>query len=243
MLGHGKARLWDSKGGNALRLDRLLSSNVSEDEKREIVGRLMVRRVSGLKINGQLYTKNLYRREWRQGGYRVHDEPMRIVDQKQRLVVGLMQKKVAEILRDERFKNSFQIGMLSSFESFLETVGRRARQMRCWSHPTSTKRMASPRTSTATKGTPRMSAEGSTPTRSPRWSSRIDRGFTARCPTRSLSSTADSFAAAFETGDKVLIFVRRVRTVDELAAKLNTYFESLALWPNDGCPAGARTKG
>ena len=51
----------------------------------------------------------MYRREWRQGGYRVHDKPMQITDPKQRLVVGLMQKKVAEILRDERFNVSIQV--------------------------------------------------------------------------------------------------------------------------------------
>ena len=37
---------------------------------------------------------------------------------------------MAEILRDEKFKNSFQIGMLSSFESFLETIGKRSRAAR-----------------------------------------------------------------------------------------------------------------
>ena len=47
---------------------------------------------------------------------------MSIGDPKQRLVVALMQKKVAEVLQHERFNNSFQIGMLSSFESFLEST-------------------------------------------------------------------------------------------------------------------------
>ncbi len=51
-----------------------------------------------------------------------HDEPMAMTDTKQRLVVGLIQKKVAEILGDKRFNNCFQIGMLSSFESFLESL-------------------------------------------------------------------------------------------------------------------------
>ena len=130
VFGFGRAKLWDSNGAEPVQADRLLSPDVSEDEKRNIVARLLVRRVAGLKIGGRLYTKNMYRREWRQGGYRVHDQPMRIEDPKQRLVVGLMQKKVAEVLRDEKFKNSFQIGMLSSFESFLETIGKRSRAAR-----------------------------------------------------------------------------------------------------------------
>ena len=71
VLGYGKARLWDATSRDVLRVDRLLSADVSEDQKREIIGRLMVRRVAGLRINGRLYTKNMYRREWRQGGYQV----------------------------------------------------------------------------------------------------------------------------------------------------------------------------
>jgi len=43
-------------------------------------------------------------------------------DDRQRLVVALVQKKVAELLGSERFNRSFQIGMLASFESFLETT-------------------------------------------------------------------------------------------------------------------------
>ena len=64
----------------------------------------------------------MYRREWRHGGLENHDEPISIEDPKQRLIVALMQKKVAEVLQTERFNNQFQIGMLSSFESFLQSV-------------------------------------------------------------------------------------------------------------------------
>src|SRR6185503_17536965 len=68
-------------------------------------------------------TKNLYRREWQRGGVHVHDEPIRIEDDRERLVVALVQKKVSEVIGSERFNSSFQIGMLASFESFLETAG------------------------------------------------------------------------------------------------------------------------
>ena len=50
------------------------------------------------------------------------DEPIRVADDRQRLIVALVQKKVSELLREDRFKASFQIGMLASFESFLETA-------------------------------------------------------------------------------------------------------------------------
>ena len=64
----------------------------------------------------------MYRREWRGGGCHQYDEPLQVPDQRQRLIVALIQKKVAEILQDERFKASFQIGMLASFESFYRTA-------------------------------------------------------------------------------------------------------------------------
>ena len=43
-------------------------------------------------------------------------------DDRQRLIVALVQKKVAEAVQDERFGASFQMGMLVSFESFFRTA-------------------------------------------------------------------------------------------------------------------------
>ena len=225
VLGYGRASLRGSNGCDPVGVDRLLSTDVSEDQKREIVRRLMVRRVAGLRINGRRYTKNMYRREWRQGGYRVHDKPMQITDPKQRLVVGLMQKKVAEILRDERFNNSFQIGMLSSFESFLETVGGR--------NQPAGRQVA---TVTDDDDVPSSSFDGQQgDTADERRGIDTDgiaavvesyrTNFHGTLPHPKLDGTADSFASVFETGDKTLVFVRRVRTVDELAAKLDAHFD------------------
>ena len=45
-------------------------------------------------------------------------------DDRQRLIVALVQKKVAEVLQDERFGASFQMGMLASFESFSHILQR-----------------------------------------------------------------------------------------------------------------------
>ena len=41
----------------------------------------------------------------------------------------LVQKKVAEVLQDERFGASFQMGMLASFESFFRTASRARRSL------------------------------------------------------------------------------------------------------------------
>ena len=222
---YGKARLLDSNGENPVRVDRLLSPDTSEDEKRDIVGRLMVRRVSGLKIGGTLHTKNMYRREWRQGGYTRHDEPMRLDDPKQRLVVGLMQQKVAEILHNERFKNSFQIGMLSSFESFLETIEKRGRATRTDRALVSPEEDALPSSFDGNQGEDVDERRGIDTDAVAHMVESYRSRFHETLPHPKLDSTAESFASVFETGEKVLVFVRRVRTVDELAAKLDAHFD------------------
>ena len=225
VLGFGKARLRDADGRDPVDVDRLARTDVSEDLKREIVGRLMVRRVAGLRINGRRYTKNMYRREWRQGGYCVHDEPIKITDPKQRLVVGLMQKKVAEILRDERFNNSFQIGMLSSFESFLETVGGRGQPTGPQEATGAGEEDELPSSFDGQQGDTVDERRGIDTDGIAAIVESYRTNFRATLPHPKLDGTADSFASGFETGEKALVFVRRVRTVDELAAKLDAHFD------------------
>jgi hypothetical protein len=67
---------------------------VDEERKKEVVRRFMVRRVTAIPVQGERFTKNRYRREWRHGGVHCFDEPTIVVDPKQRLVVALVQKKV-----------------------------------------------------------------------------------------------------------------------------------------------------
>ena len=122
VFGFGDVELEGANGEDGISVAALADEEVPENEKRHVAQRLLIRRVSGLKIAGKRHTKNMYRREWRRGGLERHDEAIEIVDPKQRLIVALMQKKVAEILQTERFNNHFQIGMLSSFESFLQSV-------------------------------------------------------------------------------------------------------------------------
>ncbi|MBD3235948.1 MAG: hypothetical protein GF330_04535 [Candidatus Eisenbacteria bacterium] len=231
ILGFGQAKLHDAQGGPPVSLGDLTDSEVPESEKRRIVDRLMVRRVSGLRIAGELWTKNMYRREWRMGGFELHDEPIRIADPKQRLVVGLIQKKVAEILQDERFGNSFQIGMLSSFESFLESAEttRRSRKQQGVDEEET-----APEESDESTDEQKFSGE-QTATRTERQG--IDTSviaqvvdsyrerFGATLPHPKLDVTARALGGSFETGEKTLVFVRRVATVRELAAKLDAVFD------------------
>ena len=225
VFGFGKARLRAPNVDSALRVRDLVDPDVDEETKREIVGRLMVRRVSGLKVAGQLHTKNMYRREWRRGGYRTHDDPMRIDDPKQRLVVALMQKKVAEVLQDERFNNHFQIGMLSSFESFLESVSTTRRRRAGAEDDSSDSGGQGEPTFDGDQGETDDERKGIDADAIGEIVASFRRRFGQGLPHPKLDATASALSSAFETGEKALVFVRRVATVDELAGKLDRAFD------------------
>ena len=82
VFGFGDAMLTGANGEPGISIATLADSEESEQEKRDVVQRLLLRRVSGLKINGRLHTKNMYRREWRRGGLEHHDKAIKIVDPK-----------------------------------------------------------------------------------------------------------------------------------------------------------------
>ena len=100
----------------------LKDSDVSEPNKKELAQTFLVRRLTSLSVGDERLTRNQYRREWRAGGISEHDEPLEVPGAHQRLIVALVQKKVAEVLKDARFGARFQLGMLASFESFLQTA-------------------------------------------------------------------------------------------------------------------------
>ena len=225
LFGFGDLRLADAEGARRRSVRALLDEDLEDGAKRELVRRFLLRRVSGLRIGGELYTKNMYRREWRKGGFEEHDHPLGEASPRERLVVGLVQKKVAEVLQHERFNNHFQIGMLSSFESFLES--------------------AVPRPSAPQNGASEESGEDG---REPVFDGRqtedrseqegVDRdalavlGSTYRArfgealPHPKMDAAVRDLSRAFETGDKVLVFVRRVATMGELKAKLDRRYDA-----------------
>ena len=216
VFGFGDTMLRDANGTDRVSISVLADPDVGEDEKQNLARRLLIRRVSGLCIAGQLHTKNMYRREWRRGGLERHDEPIEITDPKQRLIVALMQKKVAEVLQTERFNNHFQIGMLSSFESFLESVEtarRRADESTTFDgeeqHRGLSERERGGLDTAAIAEIVRSYREE----------------FLSTLPHPKLDATAESLADSFHTAEKTLVFVRRVATVEELAAKLDESFD------------------
>ena len=220
VLGFGDALLRGANGEPGSRVEDLLDPDVPEDEKRGIVKRLLIRRVSGLDIGGRLHTKNMYRREWRRGGLESHDKPIRIEDPRQRLTVALMQKKVAEVLQTERFNNRFQIGMLSSFESFLQSA------------------VTEFDGEEQHRGLTDRERDGIDTQAVASVASSYRERFGEALPHPKLDATAAALSDAFETGEKTLVFVRRVATVGELAAKLE---ESFDVWirkrMKEGLPA------
>ncbi len=217
LFGLGSVRLAGADGVRDRGLEDLARTDTTEAEAKEVASRFMLRRVGFLQAGGERLTKNLYRREWRRGGYQDPATPMRAAGDRERLVVGLVQSKVARILGADRFGARFQVGMLSSFESFLESVGRRAKR--------------------AAEAEEEATFDGAEQTDDARERRGVDsdalaaiaEGYRERfghsLPHPKLDATAEALESAFHTGEKALVFVRRVATTHELAAKLARRFD------------------
>lgn len=200
--------------GHGAGFGALRDPEVSEEEKKRLAGEILIRRVTALNVNGEEHTKNLYRREWRSGGVSQHDEPIRVENDRQRLVVALVQKKVSEVLGSERFNASFQIGMLASFESFLETAKVK--------HPEGDEANFDDSEQTEEheerEGIDVRAVDG--------LASDYRRRFQGQeLPHPKMDSVVESLADAWKTGRKALIFVRRVASVKELKRKLDDRYD------------------
>ena len=203
-------QLWNQLDlmGLGSQAQELCDAEQSNHAKQEAAKSFTIRRGANLTIAGQRNTKNMYRREWRQGGVHIHDEALEVPSAKERLIVALVQKKVAEVLQDERFGNRFQMGMLASFESFLQTA-----------------KVAEDESDTS-------SFDDSQQTESDIERQGIDcssinqlaasyrETFGSPMPHPKMDAVSQSLSDLFATGEKSLVFVRRVRTVPELSEKL-----------------------
>lgn len=207
--------LWNQLNvfGLADPFDGLLSDN--ESESRGAAERFLIRRVTSVSVGGATLTRNLYRREWRQGGVESHDKPINVGDDRQRLVLALAQKKVAELLGHERFGGAFQMGMLASFESFQQTT------------------MGTIGDEEAEEG----NFDGSEQTQDTLAREGIDvhsindlarsykTTFGHELPHPKMDAMALALAGAWRTGEKALVFVRRVASVKELKQKLDDAYD------------------
>ena len=191
----------------------LVASDIEEEGKKDAASRFLIRRVTSIPVAGEDYTKNLYRREWRQGGMSVHDEPIRISDTRQRLVVGLVQKKVSELLGNAGFGRSFQIGMLASFESFLETAKLKQEESNTGNFDD------------ADQTNDLLAREGIDVASVNQLAASYRKRFCREMPHPKMDAVVDALAHAWTRGAKSLVFVRRVASVKELKRKLDERYD------------------
>ncbi len=196
----------------------LSEPDADEEKQKVLAGRFLIRRVTSIAVGGKEHTKNLYRREWRRGGVSAHDEPIRVTDHRQRLVVALVQKKVSELLGNERFGASFQIGMLASFESFLET----AKLKRAGDDEAANFDDAEQ----VKKETDELKRDGIDVRDVNKLAKDYRARFDAELPHPKMDALVNQLESAWTTGRKSLVFVRRVASVKELKRKLDDRYDA-----------------
>lgn len=184
----------------------------SDEERKALLSKFMVRRVNEVKVAGQELTKNMYRREWRAGGVHRHDEPLPPANDHQRLIVALVQKKVSELLESETFNQSFQIGLLASFESFLQTAQVRSGLEIFDGDQTERE---------DEKGIDIRAVNGLAESY---W-----KRFQRELPHPKMDALVRTLRQSFDTGEKALVFVRRVASVKELQHKLESEYDDWLL--------------
>lgn len=194
-------------------VELLADRSAAEEEKRKLVSTFLIRRVSSLEAAGAELTKNLYRREWRNGGVQAHDQPLPVPDDRQRLIVALVQKKVSEILSSEKFNHSFQIGMLASFESFLQTAKIRRDQddEAAFDDPDQTDDL--------------LERQGIDVDALNSLAKDYERRFHHPMPHPKMDGLVETLRSSFDSGRKALVFVRRVASVTEIKHKLDVEYD------------------
>ncbi len=195
----------------------LRDHDLSEPERKARAREFLVRRVTQMHVAGEALTKNLYRREWRGGGVEQHDENIRMADDYQRLTVALVQKKVAELLGSEKFNPSFQIGMLASFESFLQTAKLTSDDEGVSNFDDAEQTEAAGEREGVDVHTLNHLAR------------EHHKRFGRELPHPKMDTVVESLKKSWRTGEKTLVFVRRVASVPELKRKLDQAYDDWLL--------------
>jgi hypothetical protein len=125
-----------------------------------------------------------------------------------------VQKKVSELLASERFNHSFQIGMLASFESFLQTA----------------KFVRADETGgnfdDSEQADDEVEREGVDVEAINRLAESHRRRFHQPMPHPKMDALVHSLCSSFDTGRKALVFVRRVASVKEIKQKLDDEYDA-----------------
>ncbi len=214
IFGFEKQALHGNGGQSKLCVEILDDPNKSREEKQKVLEGLLIRRAATLTVGGQKMTKNMYRREWRRGGLMKYDKPIRIDDVKTQLVLALVQKKVSEVLNNEKFNNNFQVGMLSSFESFAESLSHQIKQTDSAFDGVDQQRDIS---DIEKKGVDTDTINDLTQS--------YRNQFSRSIPHPKQDKLIERLSDIFVTGEKSLIFVRRVATVGEVKRRLCELFD------------------
>lgn len=193
----------------------LKDKDLQDEDKKAVARRFLIRRVTSMKVGTDELTKNLYRREWRRGGVHLHDDPIRVTDAKQRLVLALVQKKVAESIGHDRFGTSFQMGMLASFESFQQTASHTAKQ--------DDESRGNFDDSDQTEDT--LEREGVDVRGVNHLAKSYRNRFQTELPHPKMDALVESLATVWQTGTKALVFVRRIASVTDLKRKLDERYD------------------
>ncbi len=202
--------------GRETAFPELVASESTPEARREAAARFLIRRVTELQVGGKRLTRNLYRSEWRRGGVVDRTHAISPTDDRQKLVVALLQKKVGELLGHERFRAGFQIGMLASFESFLETsqvVPDDADDGVPGTFDDAEQTAdATERAGIDTGAVNQLAAS-------------YRRRFGAELPHPKMDAVVEALTTSWLTGEKTLVFVRRVASVKELRRKLEDRYD------------------
>lgn len=184
----------------------LLAEDINDDDRglvQTALSRFMVRRLNELTIAGKAHTRNMYRKEWRSG----KGAEISLEKDEQKLVTALVQKKVGEMLDNKGGNPSFQTGLLASFESFAESAR---------SPVVEFDGEQSDKDSSDAKDRHVVAAISDT---------YKQQGLGNSLPHPKMDATTQQLALQlFGCGRKQIIFVRRVKSVDEIKNKLDDHY-------------------
>lgn len=198
-------------------------------EREQTVQSFIVRRLGTLEVNGTARSRNQYRTELRQGGMdRTNvDAGLPTPKVRQRLLLALVQKRVLDVLqpKDSSTGWRFQMGLLSSFESFGQTLDRTPEKNAKSAHEGEASEEGR---STVERESHALDALISS----------YQHVFKERMPHPKLEHVAKAVARdAWRRGEKALVFVRRVKTTEELATRITWHFDDqLAAWLRSELP-------
>ena len=185
----------------------LLPEDIESNDKEKIVPLLkefMVRRLNVLNINGTRHTRNMYRKEHRTG------KTVEIqLSPEQKLVTALVQKKTGELMNHKGGNPAFQIGMMSAFESYAQS------------------NQAEAVTFDGIEDTSQVNDAPDRHVIRHIVDSYKDSGLGKTLPHPKMDSVClDMQDSLFSQARKKLVFVRRVKSVDEIKEKLDHHYNS-----------------